>query len=174
MDTAENALATTDPSDARLTAVKGAQDTLARLRVRFAEAIEEVVVHNGELTIYVKSEAILAVCRFLRDEPTLLFNLLSDLCAVDRGVDEEPRFEVVYHLFSISNGYRLRIKARLPEERCEIATVSGVWPTANWHERETFDLMGVVFTNHPDLRKILTPEDLEGHPLRKDFPLQGY
>ncbi len=163
-----------DPLAAQVALVKGGADALSELRLQFSDAIEEVIVHNGELTVYVRRDAIVPVCRFLRDDPKLLFNLLSDLTAVDRGIDEEPRFETVYHLFSIANGFRLRLKARIPEEDCEIATVSGVWPTADWLERETYDLMGIRFTNHPDLRKILTPDDLEGHPLRKDFPLQGY
>ncbi|MFQ3582514.1 MAG: NADH-quinone oxidoreductase subunit C [Chloracidobacterium sp.] len=160
------------PDDLEL--VKGATDTLAQLRQRFQTAIEEVVVHNGEVTVYISRAAIVDVARYVRDEPKLLFNLLSDLCGVDRGLEADPRFEVVYHLFSIPHGYRLRLKVRVPESDCEVPTLVGVYPTAEWHERETFDLLGIRFTNHPDLRKILTPDDLEGHPLRKDFPLQGY
>lgn len=160
--------------DAQLSTVKGATDTLAELRLRFEDAVEDIKVQNGEVTVYVKRESIVPVCRFLRDEPKLLFNLLSDLCGVDRGLEEDPRFEVVYHLFSIPNKIRLRLKVRVPEDDCQVATVSGIWATANWHERETFDLLGITFVNHPDLRKILTPEDLEGYPLRKDFPLRGY
>lgn len=158
----------------KLATVKGASDTLAQVRLKFAEAVEDIKVQNGEVTFYIKRDAIVPVCRFLRDEPKLRFNFLSDLCGVDRGLEEEPRFEVVYHLLSIPNRNRVRLKVRVPEEDCHVPTVSGVWATANWHERETFDLVGIHFDNHPNLRKILTPEDLEGYPLRKDFPLRGY
>jgi|YNPBryulayer2012_1023412.scaffolds.fasta_scaffold01962_4 NADH-quinone oxidoreductase subunit C len=165
---------TVDTTAGELALIKGAADTLTHLRQRFQDAIEQVVVQHGEVTVYVAREAIVDVARYLRDEPKLLFNLLSDLCGVDRGLEADPRFEVVYHLFSIPHGYRLRLKVRVPEHDCEVPTLVGVYPTAEWHERETFDLMGIRFRNHPDLRKILTPDDLEGHPLRKDFPLQGY
>ncbi|MGQ9898075.1 MAG: NADH-quinone oxidoreductase subunit C [Acidobacteriota bacterium] len=163
-----------DATSDELALVKGAADTLTQLRRRFQTAIEQVIVQHGEVTVYVARAAIVDVARYLRDEPKLLFNLLSDLCGVDRGLEADPRFEVVYHLFSIPHGYRLRLKVRVPEQDCEVPTLVGVYPTAEWHERETFDLLGIRFTNHPDLRKILTPDDLEGHPLRKDFPLQGY
>ncbi len=166
--------ATLERLSGQLAPIQGATDTLSELRLRFADAVEEVRAHNGEITVVVKREAIVPVCRFLRDEPKLQFNLLSDLCGVDRGLDVEPRFEVVYHLFSIPNHRRLRLKIRVPEDDCLAPTVSGIWATANWHERETFDLMGIRFANHPNLTKILTPDDLEGHPLRKDFPLRGY
>jgi NADH-quinone oxidoreductase subunit C len=141
---------------------------------QFGGAIEEIKAQHEEVTLYVKREQIVEICRYLRDDPGLQFNLLSDLTGVDRGIDEEPRFEVVYQLRSLPNRTRLRLKVRVDEEECHVPTVSGVWKTADWHERETFDLFGIRFDGHPDLRKILTPDDLEGHPLRKDFPLRGY
>ena len=145
-----------------------------QLKKKFGFSIEEIKDRLGEVTVYVTREQIFDVCRYLRDDPKLQFNLLSDLTGVDRGIDEAPRFEVVYHLMSLPNRMRLRLKVRVDEEDCHVPSVWEVWKTANWHERETFDLMGIRFDGHPDLRKILTPDDLEGHPLRKDFPLRGY
>ena len=152
----------------------GAVQAAKQVKEKFGNAIEDYKEQHGELTLYVKREKIVEVCRFLRDDPKLQFNLLSDLTGVDRGVEESPRFEVIYHLMSLPNRVRLRLKVRVDDEDCHVPTVSEVWLTANWHERETFDLFGVRFDGHPDLRKILTPDDLEGHPLRKDFPLRGY
>lgn len=147
---------------------------IEQVKEKFETAIEDIKKHVGETTVYIKRENIADVCRFLRDDSNFQFNLLSDLTGVDRGIEEDPRFEVVYHLTSLPKRTRLRLKVRVSEEDCHVPTVVEVWPTANWHERETFDLMGIRFDGHPDLRKILTPEDLEGHPLRKDFPLRGY
>lgn len=150
------------------------QEILFTTKDKFGDAVTEITEKLGETTIYVKRESIADVCRFLRDDEKSQFNLLSDLVGVDRGIEEELRFEVNYHLTSLPKRMRLRIKVRVTEEDCNVPTVTEVWPTANWHERETFDLLGIRFEGHPDLRKILTPNDLEGHPLRKDFPLRGY
>lgn len=152
----------------------GAQQAADLIQQKFSDAVEERKEQHAEVTLYIKRERLVEVCRFARDNDKLRFNLLSDLTGVDRGIEAEPRFEVVYHLFSLPHRVRLRLKVRVSEEDCHVPTVTEVWKTANWHERETFDLMGVRFDGHPDLRKILTPEDLEGHPLRKDFPLRGY
>lgn len=142
------------------------------LRQTFGSAIGEVRRQNRETSVYVHRDRIVDVARFLRDSEQ--FNYLSDLTGFDRGIDETPRFEVIYHLLSLPNKVRLRLKVQVDEDDCIVPSVSEVWKTANWHERETFDLFGIRFAGHPDLRKILTPEDLEGHPLRKDFPLRGY
>lgn len=142
------------------------------LRQAFGSAIGDVKRQNREVSVYVKRERIVEVSKFLRDSHQ--FNYLSDLTGFDRGIDESPRFEVIYHLLSLPNRVRLRLKVQVDEDDCVVPSVSEVWKTANWHERETFDLFGIRFAGHPDLRKILTPEDLEGHPLRKDFPLRGY
>ena len=128
----------------------------------------------GEMTITIPREHIVDVCTFLKTTQGLEFNLLSDLCGADRGPEEDPRFEVNYHLTSLSTGKRLRLKVLLSEDDAHVHTVTGVWKTANWHERETYDLMGVIFDNHPDLRRILLPSDWDGHALRKDYPLRGY
>ncbi|HEV2762363.1 MAG TPA: NADH-quinone oxidoreductase subunit C [Pyrinomonadaceae bacterium] len=134
----------------------------------------EVINALGELTVVVPRERIAEVCAHLKTAPGLEFNMLADLCGVDRGPEEEPRFEVNYHLFSTTKFHRLRLKVLLNDEDTHVPTVTGVWRTANWHERETFDMFGVIFDGHPDLRRILLPDDWQGHALRKDFPLRGY
>ncbi|MBA3515238.1 MAG: NADH-quinone oxidoreductase subunit C [Pyrinomonadaceae bacterium] len=136
--------------------------------------IAEVGEAYGELTAIVPREHIQAVCSHLKDSTEIPFDFLADLCGVDRGPEEEPRFEVNYHLFSTTTYHRLRLKVLLTEADLHVPTVTGVWRTANWHERETFDLFGVIFDGHPDLRRILLPDDWQGHALRKDFPLRGY
>src|SRR5439155_2851937 len=136
--------------------------------------VNEIVNALGETTIVVPREQIVAVCQFLKTTTEYEFNFLADLCGFDRGPEEEPRFEVNYHLFSTRKHHRIRLKVLLNEEDIHVPTVAGVWRTANWHERETYDLFGVVFDGHPDLRRILLPDDWQGHALRKDFPLRGY
>jgi len=136
--------------------------------------VTDVIQAFGELTLVVPREAIVAVCTHLKVAPGFEFDMLSDLTGVDRGPEEEPRFEVNYHLFSTKRYHRMRLKVLLNQEDTHVPTVTGVWRTANWHERETFDLMGVIFDGHPDLRRILLPDDWQGHALRKDFPLRGY
>lgn len=126
----------------------------------------------GEVTVTVPSEFIADACYFLRDEQG--FDLLADLCGGDRGPEEEPRFEVNYHLFSTTHYNRLRLKVLLNEDDPAVETVTGIWRTADWHERETYDMVGVKFDGHPDLRRILLPSDFDGHALRKDYPLRGY
>jgi NADH-quinone oxidoreductase subunit C len=138
------------------------------------EWISEIVEALGETTIIVARENIVAACEFLKQTPGCEFNFLADLCGSDRGPEEDPRFEVNYHLFSTARHHRVRLKILLNEDDARVPTVTGVWRTANWHERETYDLLGVIFDGHPDLRRILLPEDWQGHALRKDFPLRGY
>ena len=136
--------------------------------------VGEVREAFGEVTVVVPREHIAEICSFLKTAPGLEFNFLSDICGADRGPEEEPRFEVNYHLFSTTRHHRLRLKVLLDDGDTHVQTVTNVWRTANWHERETYDLFGVVFDGHPDLRRILLPDDWEGHALRKDFPLRGY
>ena len=116
---------------------------------------------------------IFAVAQYLATEPALRFSLLSDITTVD-NFPLEPRFEVLYHLVSIDRRDRIRLKVRLAGKNPSIASVTPVWPTANWHERESFDLFGIQFPGHPDLKRILMPDDWEGFPLRKDYPTEGY
>ncbi len=146
----------------------------AVLQHEHPEWISEVIVALGETTFVVPREHIVPACAFLKVAPGCEFNFLADLCGFDRGPEEAPRFEVNYHLFSTSNHQRLRLKVILSEDDIHVPTVSAIWRTANWHERETFDLFGVIFDDHPDLRRILLPDDWQGHALRKDFPLRGY
>jgi len=138
------------------------------------EWVVEVIEALGETTVVVPREHIRAICTFLKTWPVTRFDFLADVCGADRGVEEEPRFEVNYHLFSTTKYHRWRLKVVLNEENMHVDSVTSVWRTANWHERETYDLFGVLFDGHPDLRRILLPEDWQGHALRKDFPLRGY
>lgn len=147
---------------------------LQALQSEHPDWISVVTEALGEVTALVPREHIVAVCSFLKESPKAVFNFLADLCGGDRGLEEEPRFEVNYHLFSTTSNQRLRLKVLLDESDVHVPTVTGVWRTANWHERETYDLVGVVFDGHPDLRRILLPDDWQGHALRKDFPLRGY
>src|SRR5689334_23435135 len=124
----------------------------------------------GELTLEVAPAKIASVCGFLKYDQK--FIRLSSVTAVDR-YPSEPRFEVVYHLHSIERNERLRLKCRLPGGNPAIESVTSVWRSANWYEREVFDLFGIQFPGHPDLRRIMMPDDWEGHPLRKDYPVTG-
>lgn len=138
------------------------------------EWITEIREAHGEVTAIVPREHIQAACSDLKTSPEARFDFLADLCGVDRGQEEEPRFEVNYHLFSTTKHHRIRLKVLLAEDDLHVPTVTSVWRTANWHERETFDFFGIVFDGHPDLRRILLPDDWQGYALRKDFPLRGY
>jgi NADH-quinone oxidoreductase subunit C len=138
--------------------------------VAVAEAVVTGKHDRGELTLEIEPARIVEVCRKLKTE--LDFIRLSDVTAVDR-YPVEPRFEVIYHLHSISRGERLRLKCRVGGQQPEIESVTAVWRSANWYEREVFDLFGVHFQNHPDLRRIMMPDHWEGHPLRKDYPITG-
>ena len=113
------------------------------------------------------------MARYLHDDPDLYFDYLVDVCGVDYLGKKEKRFEVVYHLYSVKHRHAIRLKAEVGEEEPVIDSVTSVWVGAGWHEREAFDLYGIRFNGHPDLRRILMPEDWEGHPLRKDYPLKG-
>jgi len=127
---------------------------------------------RGELTVIVTADVLVRVCEFLKTDPELAFDMLIDLTAVDM-YRPEARFEVVYLLYSLKNTRYLRLKVTVEEERATVPTVTGVWPAANWHERETFDMFGIRFAGHPDLRRLYMPEEFEHYPLRKDFPLMG-
>src|ERR1700760_4292309 len=144
------------------------------LRGEHVDWITDVVQAFGELTLFVPREQIVAVCTHLKVAPGFEFDMLSDVTGVDRGPEEEPRFEVNYHLFSTKRYHRLRLKVLVNQEDTHVPTTTNVWRTANWHERETFDMFGIIFDGHPDLRRILLPDDWQGHALRKDFPLRGY
>ncbi len=136
-------------------------------------AVQDAKFDRDELTLYIDPASIRDVCAFLRDDSELCFNLLSDITCVD-WYPSEPRFEVVYHLFSIPALQRIRLKARLPGDDARLESITSVWPAANLFEREVFDLFGVRFEGHPYLRRLMMPETWDGHPLRKDYPVEGY
>jgi len=141
------------------------------LEARFPDAITGGHAERGEATLFISASRILEVCRFLKNEQA--FIRLSGITAVD-WIPADPRFEVVYLLHSLDHNVRLRLKCWVAESECEIDSVTSVWRSANWYEREVFDLFGIGFRGHPDLRRILMPIDWEGHPLRKDYPVHGY
>jgi NADH-quinone oxidoreductase subunit C len=144
-----------------------------RLQAYNPAAAAEVIEFRGELTIIVPREHLRGAAEFLCRDAELRFAFLSDVTGVDR-YPAEPRFEVNYHLVSLERRQRVRLKVRLPDSNPAVESVTSIWPGANWHEREVFDLFGVRFEGHPDLRRILMPVDWEGHPLRKDYPVEGY
>jgi NADH-quinone oxidoreductase subunit C len=143
-----------------------------KLNARFGESKIESSEFRGELTLIVPKESIVEVCRFLKEEDELKFDLLADLCGIDMYTPVK-RFGVIYNLYSLKNKHRIRLKTFVEEEEPKLPTVTSVWGTADWHERETFDMFGILFEGHPDLRRVYMPEEFEYHPLRKDFPLMG-
>ncbi|MDH3513953.1 MAG: NADH-quinone oxidoreductase subunit C [Gammaproteobacteria bacterium] len=158
------------------------QDLAAQVQKMFGEAITGVYVSTGQLALEVRRDDILPVCTQLRDDPALAFTQLVDLCGVDyldygkespAGPRSGPRFAVAYHLLSLKHNRRIRLRAWLDDEMPLIASVTDIWNSANWYEREAFDLFGIVFEGHPDLRRILTDYGFVGYPFRKDFPLIG-
>jgi NADH-quinone oxidoreductase subunit C len=147
---------------------------LDTLKEQFGAAILETHSDFGDDTAVVEASRWKEIARFLRDDPAMAFDMPVDLCGVDYP-DRLPRFEVVLHLYSVSKRHRLRLKARVGDEEAdgaEIDTLADIWIGVNWYERETFDLMGITFRGHPDLRRILMYPEFEGHPLRKDYPAQ--
>ncbi len=146
---------------------------VARLRSWRPEAIQQAKFDRGELTLWIDHALIRDAVAFLKDDPDAQFNLLVDLTCVD-WYPREPRFEVVYHLLSIPRKDRVRLKVALPGDAPFVESVTSVHAGANFFEREVFDLFGVRFNGHPYLHRIMMPEDWKGHPLRKDYPVEGY
>jgi NADH-quinone oxidoreductase subunit C len=146
---------------------------VARLRGWNSQAVQGVKFDREEMTIYVDRSAIREAAALLRDDPACPFNFLSDITCVD-WYPSEPRFEVIYHLLSIPKKERVRLKVKLDSGSPAVESLTPVWPGANYFEREVFDLFGIRFTGHPYLRRIMMPEDWEGYPLRKDYPVEGY
>lgn len=151
----------------------GTNPVVQKLKEWNASAVAQVIEFRGETTIVVPRQHLISTVELLAGEPSLKFSFLSDLSGVDR-FPLEPRFEVNYHLLSIEKRLRLRLKVKLSTADPVVHSVTGVWPTANWHEREVYDMFGIQFEGHPDLRRILMPDEWEGHPLRKDYPTEGY
>jgi NADH-quinone oxidoreductase subunit C len=140
------------------------------LNKKFEEKILSSKKDLGDLVIRIKSDAVVEVLKFLKDKPQD-YSMLLDLTCVDY-MGKKPRFEMVYHVFSISRNKRLRIKCWVREDSLEIDSVSGMWKNANWLEREVYDMFGIQFKGHPDLRRLFMYDGFEGHPLRKDYPLR--
>ncbi len=146
---------------------------LQKLREYNPEAVEDARAFRNEVTLYIHPAHFIRACEFLRDEPSLKFTFLADVTALDL-YPQEPRFELVYHLLSMQTVQRLRLKVRVPGENPHFVTVTSVWTAANAFEREVFDLFGIAFDGHPFLRRMLLPDNWEGHPLRKDYPTGGF
>jgi NADH-quinone oxidoreductase subunit C len=148
---------------------------LADLSERFAGSIVETHEQHGDHTVVVTRDALGGLLRHCRDAPALAFDMLTDLTAVDclkyPGREDGPRFEVVYHLYSLPHNHRLRVKVRVEEDDAVVPSAVALWPIANWLEREVWDMFGVRFDDHPDLRRLLLYEEFVGHPLRKDYPI---
>jgi len=144
------------------------------VQTRFAATVEEITEALGEVTVIAKREGLVELMTFLRDEPSLRFNYLSDMGGLDLGEFATPRFAVAYQLYSLEHNHRLRVKVFVDEDDAVLPTMWEIWKTSNWLEREIYDMFGISFDGHPDLRRILMPADYEGHPLRKDFPIKGY
>ncbi len=148
------------------------QDLADHIEAGLPDAVLRTEIVRGELIVWVKRDSVLAAATYLRDDPGCDFKMLIDICGVDYP-DREERFEVVYHLLSHRQNQRIRMKVAADEDT-PVPSIASVFNTANWFEREAYDLYGVLFSDHPDLRRILTDYGFEGHPLRKDFPLTGH
>lgn len=143
------------------------------LKEKFPDSVLDTAEYRGQASVTLNKESLLSVCTYLAETADMGFNYLRDLTAVDYLGKKDTRFEVVYHLYSINHRHMLRLKVPVQESDCTVDSVCSIWSGANWHERECFDLFGVTFKGHPDHRRILMPEDWEGHPLRKDYPVKG-
>ena len=146
------------------------QEARESLSNSFGGKIQRETEFRGETSFTIAASDLHEIAKFCRDE--LSFDYLLDITSID-NFGEDPRFEIVYHLYSMPHGVHLRLKLRVPEELGAVDTISDIWPTANWHEREAYDMMGIKFTGHPDLRRILMWDGYPFFPLRKDFPLEG-
>lgn len=144
--------------------------TLARIKDQFQEDIVELHQQLGQDTVIVSRSALVKLARFLKEEPELQYNYLMDLTAVDY-FKRKPRFEVVYHFLSLKNRFRVRVKVPVGEPDPELDSLVSLWPSANWYEREVYDMFGIKFQGHPNLKRILMYPEFEGHPLRKDYPI---
>ena len=151
------------------------QAILARLRERVGAAVLDTHAYRGDHTAVVARTALVETLTFCRDDAALGFDMLIDVTAVDYlkypGREDGPRFDVVYHLYSVNHNHRLRLKVPVEQDAASVPTVSGLWPIANWLEREVWDMYGIRFEGHPDLRRLLLYEEFVGHPLRKDYPI---
>jgi NADH-quinone oxidoreductase subunit C len=143
-----------------------------KVKTQFGDALKEVVEFAGDLNLVIDSKKITELAEFLKNDPELQFLMCKDVTAIDWGT-RKNRFTVVYHVYSFSLNFTLRIKCNLEGEETQIDSVSEIWLSANWYERETYDMYGIIFNDHPDLRRMYLPEGFEYYPLRKDFPVLG-
>ena len=143
-----------------------------KVKEKFGESVEEISDFRDDLCITIKKDQIVNLGKFLKDDPSLQFIMCKDVTAVDWAT-RKKRFTTVYHIYSFKLNYSLRLKSNIDDDPPTIETVSSVWQSANWYERETWDMYGIKFVNHPDLRRMYMPEGFEHHPLKKDFPLLG-
>jgi NADH-quinone oxidoreductase subunit C len=155
--------------------IKAEQETMeltALLKQKFPKAVLDFHSHRLDETVVIERDSLEKVCRFLRDDSRCAFEIMLDITAVD-GLEMEmkPRFEVVYHFKSLTHASRIRIKVPLEQDDCRLKSISHIWKSADWYERECYDMFGIIFEEHPDLRRILMYEEFEGHPLRKDYPI---
>ena len=146
---------------------------------RFGDAILHQHEFRGDATVIIGRDRVVEVFAFLKEDPAMAFNMPIDVCGVDYLTYENDRphgerFEVVYHLYSTTKGHRLRVRVPVPEDDPVSPTATGIWRGTNWFERETHDMFGIRFSDHPDMRRVLMYEEFEGHPLRKDYPVRGY
>lgn len=152
-----------DPKDGKLSAL---------LKQKFPDAVLDFHAHRSDETIVIERNSLNKICLFLRNDSRCAFEIMIDITAVDGlEMNMNPRFEMVYHFKSLTHSSRIRIKVPLREDECSIASISHIWKSADWYERECFDMFGIIFEGHPDLKRILMYEEFEGHPLRKDYPI---
>jgi NADH-quinone oxidoreductase subunit C len=152
-----------------LRTVPAPQDVLSK---EFGDIIEDIIEFRDEVTVVIPADRLLQIARFCHDHPDMDFNRFSGLTCVDH-YPREPRFHLNYNLHAVRKNHRIRLRVLWADGEEDVPSVTGIWPSANWFEREAFDLFGVMFEGHPDLRRLLMPDDWDGHPLRKDYPL-GY
>jgi NADH-quinone oxidoreductase subunit C len=167
-------MSTTEPPEENGTVEKPTSPALDRLRDSMPDAVESSEFQHGVPVVRVFPARLVEAMTFLRDDPACRFDLLSSLCGMDLSLarPDGPRFDVVYHLFSVEHRHVMTVKTGVAEGE-DAPSVTGVWLTANWHEREAYDMFGIGFSGHPDLRRILMPDEFDAFPLRKDFPLEG-
>jgi len=143
------------------------------IKERFPDQVLGTEAFRDQVTLDIRREGIVDLCRTLHDDTDFAMDFLADLCGVDFLGKRTPRYAVVYNLYSMTHRHRIILRAGVPEDDPRIDSVVPIWIGADWHEREAYDMYGISFTGHPDLRRVLMPEDYEGHPLRKDYPVKG-
>lgn len=150
------------------------QAVVDAIQEAFPKGVVSTHAWRGDETVVVTADQLVAICTFLKSDPAMAFNMPIDVCGVDYLGKQEPRFEVVYHFYSLVHRHRIRLKVQVSEDSPEVPSVISVWRGVDWYEREVWDMYGIRFSGHPNLKRILLYEEFEGHPLRKDYPQRGY